>query len=121
MNKFVKGVDGEVMAYFYNNNWPGNVRELQNTIESAMNFVEGDYITMADLQNFNYSCVKELKEVPTELVKKEAVSLKEAVEEYEKQLIKIALEKAGQNCAKAARALKVPKQTLHSKVKRYGL
>ncbi len=121
MNKFVKGVDEEVMAYFYNNDWPGNVRELQNTIESAMNFVEGDYITMADLQNFNYPCVKELKKVPTELVRKEAVSLKEAVEEYEKQLIKIALDEAGQNCAKAARALKVPKQTLHGKVKRYGL
>ena len=49
------------------------------------------------------------------------LNLNEAVEEYEKKLIKIALEKANNNCAKAARALKIPKQTLHGKIKRYGL
>ena len=49
------------------------------------------------------------------------MSLKDAVEEYEKQLINIALEEAEQNCAEAARRLNVPKQTLHGKIKRYGL
>src|SRR5699024_3899806 len=117
----VKGVDEEVMAYFYNNDWPGNVRELQNTIESAMNFVEVDYITITDLQNLSQPCLRDLEERPKESITKDGVSLKEAVEEYEKQIIRIALEEAGQNCAKAARALKVPKQTLHGKVKRYGL
>lgn len=121
MNMSVKGVDEEVMAYFYNNDWPGNVRELQNTIESAMNFVEGDYITITDLQNLSQPCLRDLEERPKESITKDGVSLKEAVEEYEKQIIRIALEEAGQNCAKAARALKVPKQTLHGKVKRYGL
>ena len=42
MNKSVKSVDKHVMEYFSNNDWPGNVRELQNTIESSMNFAEGE-------------------------------------------------------------------------------
>ncbi len=125
MNTNVKGLDKEVADYFYNNDWPGNVRELQNTIESAMNFVEGEYITMEDLENYNFSNnMNNLKQDFKDSIIEEIgdkLSLKEAVEEYEKRLIKIALKEADNNCAKAARALKVPKQTLHGKIKRYGL
>ncbi|NLV77692.1 MAG: sigma 54-interacting transcriptional regulator [Tissierellia bacterium] len=121
MGKSVKGLDKEVIEYFYNNDWPGNVRELQNIIESAMNFVEGEYITMKDLQSYNLLNMDYSKECFEESIVGEDLNLKEAVEEYEKKLIKIALEKANNNCAKAARALKIPKQTLHGKIKRYGL
>jgi len=121
MGKSVKGLDKEVIEYFYNNDWPGNVRELQNIIESAMNFVEGEYITMKDLQRYNLLNMDYSKECFEESIVGEDLNLKEAVEEYEKKLIKIALEKANNNCAKAARALKIPKQTLHGKIKRYGL
>jgi len=121
MNKSVKGVDQEVMEYFLNYDWPGNVRELQNVIESVMNFVDHEYIDLEDLQICHHPCVKVIRDVPQVPIMSKNISLKEAVEEYEKQLIKKALEEADNNCAKAARALKVPKQTLHGKIKRYGL
>ncbi|HSH35479.1 sigma-54 interaction domain-containing protein [Schnuerera sp.] len=121
MHMSVKGLDKEVAINFYNNDWLGNVRELENTIESAMNFVEGEYITMKDLQNYNLPCMGGLKKEFNEPIKQDELSLKESVEEYEKQLIRIALEEAENNCAKAARILKVPKQTLHGKIKRYDL
>ena len=121
MNKSVKGVDKEVMEYFMNNDWPGNVRELQNVIESVMNFADQEYITLEDLQICNHPCVKSVRGVPTTPEIPRDISLKDAVEEYEKHLIKIALEEADNNCAQAARALKMPKQTLHGKVKKYGL
>lgn len=121
MKMFVKGVDEEVMNYFHENYWPGNVRELQNTIESAMNFVEGKYITMEDLQEHSLCFKNRSKKRFEKYIEKEEVGLKEAVEEYEKQIIKAALKESEQNCTKAARALKVPKQTLHGKIKRYGL
>lgn len=121
MHKAVKGLDEEVADYFYYYDWPGNVRELRNTIESAMNFVEGEYITMEDLQNYNLPKMDYSREHLKEPTIEDGIDLKKAVEEYEKKLIRIALEKADNNCAKAARVLKVPKQTLHGKIKRYGL
>jgi len=121
MNKSVKGIDKKVEAYFLNYDWPGNVRELQNIIESTMNFVEGEYITLDDLQIPNNLCISDVTMSPAEPSIPKGMSLKDAVEEYEKNLIKLALEESGQNCAKAARILKIPKQTLHGKIKKYKL
>lgn len=124
MNKAIKGIDKEVKEYFVNHDWPGNVRELQNIIESTMNFAEGEYITLEDLQIHTNPCFNDAKIKPVEPSRPKmtnGTSLKDAVEEYEKTLIESALEEAGQNCAKAARALKIPKQTLHGKIKRYEL
>jgi arginine utilization regulatory protein len=121
MNKNINGVTSEVLDFFKGYNWPGNIRELENTIESAMNFADGDLLSMEDFQT-QYS-----SEVPEEVVNASSPAipkgkgLKYAVEEYEKYLIKTALEETNNNCAKAARNLKVPKQTLHGKIKRYEL
>ena len=49
------------------------------------------------------------------------IDLRDAVEEYEKHIIRYTLTRSNNNCAEAARKLKVPKQTLHGKIKRYGL
>ncbi|WP_207902018.1 sigma-54 interaction domain-containing protein [Tissierella praeacuta] len=119
MNKSVKGVDKQVMEYFLNNDWQGNVRELQNTIESAMNFVEDDCIRLEDLQTYNGPYNIEIEDFGSRIPKD--ISLKMAVEEYEKNIIRSALAETGNNCAQAARNLKVPKQTLHSKIRKYKL
>lgn len=121
MNKGIKGVDKQVKKFLANHNWPGNVRELQNIIEAAMNFAEGDYITLDDLDtctasNFNFVTPKK-----PDYSSHQGLGLKEAVNEYEKLLIKSALEEASHNCSKAARTLKIPKQTLHGKIKKYEL
>ncbi len=121
MNKDINGVDKEVLNYFMSYNWPGNIRELENTIESAMNFADGELLTMEDIQISNSAHInlRSLK-LDTPIIPK-GKSLKFAVEEYEKYLIKSALEETNNNCAQAARNLKVPKQTLHGKIKRYEL
>lgn len=121
MSKNIKGVTKEVQQRFLDNEWLGNVRELENTVESAMNFSDGDYIELKDLQNYNIlgqspSYIKyPIGEIPKDM------GLKSAVAEYEKSLIISAIEEAGGNCARAARALKIPKQTLHGKLKRLGI
>lgn len=121
MNKNINGVTSEVLDYFKGYNWPGNIRELENTIESAMNFADGDLLSMEDFQSqyssdtFGGTVNDSSPTIP------KGKSLKYAVEEYEKYLIKIALEETKNNCAQAARNLKVPKQTLHGKIKRYEL
>jgi len=121
MGKNIKGVTKEVQQRFFVNEWFGNVRELENTIESAMNFADGDYITLEDLQNYNIlgKSPSYTIQIKGEIAKD--MGLKSAVAEYEKSLIISAIEEAGGNCAKAARALKIPKQTLHGKLKRLGI
>lgn len=121
MNKSIKQVDNHVMEYFLNNNWEGNVRELQNTIESAMNFVEGEYIKLEDFQTYSCQGNKNIKTEKINNVIDKDIGLKKAVEEYEKGLIRLAIFEAENNCAKAARNLKIPKQTLHSKIQRYKI
>lgn len=121
MRKNIEAVTKEVLQRFINNEWPGNARELENTIESAMNFADENYIELKDLQNYNIlgqspSYINHsIWEIPKDM------GLKSAVAEYEKSLIISAIEEAEGNCAKAARALKIPKQTLHGKLKRLGI
>ncbi|WMM24469.1 sigma 54-interacting transcriptional regulator [Tissierella sp. MB52-C2] len=121
MDKSVKSVDKHVMEYFLNNDWPGNVRELQNTIEGAMNFAEDEYIRLEDLQTYNGPYTKNIEMEHFEHRISKDIGLKMAVEEYEKNIIKLALDEAGNNYAQAARNLKIPKQTLYSKLKKYKI
>ena len=86
-----------------------------------MNFADGDILNMEDMQTQNTPKITEITVNPSSPAIPKGKSLKYAVEEYEKYLIKTALEETNNNCAKAARNLKVPKQTLHGKIKRYEL
>lgn len=121
MNKTIKSIDSQVMEYFLNYDWPGNVRELQNTIESAMNFAEDDYIKMEDFQSYNDRYIKNVEIEDFENNMQREIDLKMMVEEYEKNIIKLAIDEANNNYAQAARNLKIPKQTLYSKLKRYKI
>lgn len=122
MNKNIKEVHSEVLNNFQKHNWPGNIRELENTIESAMNFADGDILTMEDMQTQSTPpIITEVIVNPSSPTIPKGKSLKYAVEEFEKYLIKTALEETDNNCAQAARNLKMPKQTLHGKIKRYEL
>lgn len=122
LGRAVEGVSPQVIDLFMGYSWPGNVRELKYAIEGAMNFVEGNVIDVKDIpgtiQNTFISCQdkdreQEERPLPT--------SLKEAVRDYEKKVIQEAIERARGNCAEAARLLKVPRQTLHNKIKKYGI
>jgi transcriptional regulator with PAS, ATPase and Fis domain len=46
----VRGVSPEVLQAFSLYTWPGNVRELRNFIEYALNFAEGEMITLEDVE-----------------------------------------------------------------------
>jgi Nif-specific regulatory protein len=98
-----------LMAY----HWPGNVRELENTIERAVLVCDGNVIHAHHL--------------PPTLQTAEAsgtvmsVSLTEAVDAYEKDLIQDALKTTRGNCAKAARLLNTTERIINYKVKKYGI
>ncbi len=116
LGKNIKGVTNGVLQTFYHYHWPGNIRELENILEGAMNMVEGSYITEEDLPGH-------LALFSGEDHRKKAFrfSLKESVKNWEKQFIQDALKETGGNVTKAAQLLKIPRQTLQYKIKKYGI
>lgn len=119
----IKNVSQDVMKLFMDYPWEGNVRELEHVIEGAVNFVDGDLINLSDLP---YNLKKHYDthkghhhSQPCNL--DEASGLVDALEMAEKALIENALDAAGGNTTKAAKRLRIPRQTLQYKMKKYQL
>lgn len=94
--------------------WPGNVRELKNLIERMILVMEKGVIEEEDVIRFiNMDAVDQYRLNPE-------ASLKEQVEEYERQLITNALAKAG-TASEAAELLKINKSTISKKMRKYDL
>ncbi len=118
MNKDVLGVNSEVQKLFDNYNWPGNVRELKNAIEGAFNIIGSRFIQMENLPQYitrNYSAENERIELYND-----SMTLIEKINSCEKRLIAHALDSTSSMTA-AAGKLKISKQTLNYKLKKYGL
>jgi two-component system response regulator AtoC len=120
--KNVKGISPEGMKLLMNYSWPGNVRELKNAIERAMILVDQDTIDVSELpirildpsaaMTFSRVSGDHLVKLPSEGAGLEAI---------EKELILQALQYANSNKTKAAKLLKISRDTLRYKVKKHNL
>jgi transcriptional regulator with PAS, ATPase and Fis domain len=90
--------------------WPGNVRELRNLAESAsfLTFGRGP-IPLDALPDW----IREVARRPRPMIA--------SLEETERGAVEKALEEAGGNRSRAARALGVSRQTLYTKMAKYGI
>ena len=95
--------------------WPGNVRELENVIERAVLLSKNKFIDTADLPN----SVTQYQS--TQQSTYESTSLKQALAEPEKNIIRQALEVNHWNRQKTAQALQINRTTLFKKMKNYDL
>jgi len=118
-HKEVSGFDKAAMAVMQAYHWPGNVRELRNMIERTMLMARGGLVTLADLP-------PELK-TPADLSKSgPAADIKfgpEGVDihEVERQLIVKALRQTGGNQSRAAALLRISRDQLRYRVRKYKL
>lgn len=115
MNKDIKGLSSEVEKVFMEYNWPGNVRELKNLIEGAFNLCKGDEIELMHLPEY----ILRRKQISPE-IKLGTQSLTNMVEDYEKEIIKKAMEETS-HPSEIARMLKITRQSLKYKMDKYGL
>jgi len=113
-NKEKLGITDEALEYLERYSWPGNIRELENVIERAALLSKDKYIGPDDLP----SSIKQARR-RQEIYK--SMSLKEALAEPEKNLIRQALETNHWNRQETARALQINRTTLYKKMKHYGL
>ena len=120
--KNVKGITPEGMKLLMNYSWPGNVRELKNAIERAMILVDQETIDVSELpiRILDPSAAVTLSRVSgDQLVKLPSEGA--GLEAIEKELILQALQYANSNKTKAAKLLKISRDTLRYKVKKHNL
>ncbi|WP_291573551.1 sigma-54 interaction domain-containing protein [Clostridium sp. UBA4548] len=118
LSKNIKGLSEEVWKKFYEYNWPGNIRELKNTIESAMNMVDdGEVLTKEFFEN-KITIVGDLN---NDSKFTGDLSLNNHLEEVEKAIITKIYKKNGENITRTAEELKISRQNLQYKLKKYNL
>lgn len=116
-----RGMDENAMEYLKQQQWPGNIRELENTVQRLMISSQGEDITLMDVMRekhgelFGYLPGEDTAEIYGA-----EINLQEAVEEYEKGLIKYACEKYG-STRKAAKAIGISQTQLVRKKKKYDV
>jgi DNA-binding NtrC family response regulator len=107
-------VSEEAMAALQNYPWPGNVRDLRNVLERAAVLLRGDLIRIEDLR------------LPDRRVAAAATNSERSppraadLKHVERQMIRDALARSGNNKAAAARDLGMSLSTLKRRLSEYG-
>lgn len=100
-----------------NYDYPGNVRELENIIMSAISMMEEEHVLLD-----KHLIVNRRKSLPQQdIYELKEGGLDEYLEGIEKSMIENALVAHGGNISKAAESLKIKRQTLQHKIKKYKM
>ncbi len=111
----MKNVNPEVFEVLKKYSWKGNIREIKNIAERTVLLSNNNEIDLKSLPNEIYnSFEKKYEEIPD-------IPLNEYLDKLEIQLIQKALKIANNNKTQAARLLKIPLNTLRSKMEKFGL
>ena len=115
VSKSVGGLTVGAIKALTSYKWPGNVRELENEIWHAVALAEEGGEITSDL--FSESIAQRVSDVPIEYQGR----LQDRVQEYEKQVIRDALERCEGNITHTAKELGMTRAGLQKKIKRLGL
>ncbi|MGB9771719.1 MAG: sigma-54-dependent transcriptional regulator [Candidatus Kapaibacteriota bacterium] len=108
------------VEFMQEQSWPGNVRELINIIRIVCEYTEKDTIEIPDLKKF----LGKDQSVESESFIPPITSggdIKTDIERVEKLKIERTLESCNGNVSKAAAMLGVSRETLHNKIRKYGI
>jgi len=120
LGKNVISIDEDVIASFMNYDWPGNIRELKNVLEGAMNMVENSLVLSKEY--FESRTEKNRLLISTDVSHNlKGNSLSEYLEQLEKSIISEILQKNDNNISKTSSELKITRQNLQHKIKKYKL
>ena len=97
--------------------YPGNVRELENIIEQAVSMADEEHVLTQKHLNMPEKWIN--KEPPVRYT--EGEPLDKYLEDLEEKIIADEMLKSNGNISKAAEALKIRRQTLQHKLKKYGI
>ena len=107
--KRLKGFSASSHEAMLHHTWPGNVREMENRIRRGVIMTEGEYILPSDLE------LEEPKEIS------QNISLREARDKIDREMIIKALAINQGNIKDAARGLGVTRQTLYDLIEKHSI
>jgi DNA-binding NtrC family response regulator len=99
--------------------WPGNLRELYNVIRTACANADGEQLRASDLPAELCRAVQR-EEMPPRPADK-SLPLEQLLEEAERRLIQLALQRARGHKARAARLLGIPRPRLWRRMLKLGI
>ncbi|MBA7479730.1 Transcriptional regulatory protein ZraR [subsurface metagenome] len=110
----LSGIDKEALRVMERYGWPGNVRELENAMERAVIVCQDGVVRPHDLPRV---MIDQREDVTLQ----HGVSLIGMLEDTEKELIRLALDRNNGRRNKTARDLRINRTTLFKKMKKYAL
>lgn len=137
-DRYVAHIQPEALEALTDYDWPGNVRELQNYVERAVVMAEGDELTVellpdavlgrkrpsptgrkgADLESLTYELIEQ--GVSAAGPSEDSLHVK-IVNRVERELIAQVMLECNHVQTKAAARLGINRNTLHKKLKEYGI
>ncbi len=119
----ILGFAEETVEFIATHTWPGNVRALENAIERSVLMSVGGKVTVRDLglKSVSTSNMRKVQAtVSTTSLPAAGIDLRFALERYENNLIKQALERTNGNKNRAAQLLGLNRTTLVEMIRRKG-
>lgn len=119
--KEVRGLTQRAQILLGRHTWPGNVRELENVIGHGCMMTMTDMIDVTDLPPLESQSVQHTGATPPANLPAATQTSNQSFEEHEKRLVMDALNQAEGNQSKAARQLRIGRDALRYKMKKFSL
>ena len=117
-----KSFSPSAISYLQERDWNGNVRELGSVVRVALQTATSDHIEVTDLNRIISTAPSyTFSEEHAEAIISSSRTLKEDLAEVDRKKIESTLERCEGNVSKAAALLGISRETLHNKVRRYGI
>lgn len=112
-------LDADALTLLCRHGWPGNVRELRNAMEQALLLARGDEIGRRELAFLDL----DMGTGNAQQADAVAAALPESLnlDQHERALITLALERSSGNVTQAARMLGISRDTLRYRLERHGM
>ncbi len=118
LNKPIRILSDEAIASLQRYNWPGNLNELRNIIDWLLIMVpdSNDGIISSDMlpPEINYVSIDDNLNSINQFL---SLNLKEAREKFEKEYLKMQIERFGGNVSRTSTFIKMERSALHRKLK----
>jgi Transcriptional regulator containing PAS, AAA-type ATPase, and DNA-binding domains len=123
LGKNITDIDAQTLELFYAYEWPGNVRELQHAIEHAMNIMPDGYdvITPEFIPEHIADETNVAKVMGTPAPALPEGSFHNTMHDIELRTICKILQENNGNISKSARELKMSRQSLQYRIKRFQI
>jgi DNA-binding NtrC family response regulator len=117
-SEIITGISSAAMQLLVSHYWPGNVRELQNVIERACALAQGGELQSADIQ---FDSPRNRSASSSDAASDRFLPDGMTLDQWEDEMIRESLKRAGGNKSQAARLLGLSRNALRYRLSKIGI